>query len=55
MVRAFCQPHTNTFNEQSKMATALTPQTDVTSETVKLTDGENRDSSLGQLTENKID
>ena len=34
MVRAFCRPHAHTFNEQSKMATALTPQTDVTSEKV---------------------
>ncbi len=33
-VRAFCRPHAYTFNEQSKMATALTPQTDVTSEKV---------------------
>ena len=40
--RAFYRPHTYTFNEQIKMATALTPQTD-------------RDSSLGQPTENKID
>ena len=32
--RAFCQPHAYTFNEQSKMATSLTPQTDVTSEKV---------------------
>ena len=32
--RAFCRPHAYTFNEQSKMATALTPQTDVTSEKV---------------------
>ena len=38
MVRAFCRPLTYTFNEQSKMATALTPQTDVTSEKVT-TDG----------------
>ena len=30
--RAFCLLHTYTFNEQSKMASALTPQTDVTSE-----------------------
>ena len=29
--RTFCRPHAYTFNEQSKMATALTPQTDVTS------------------------
>ena len=28
---AFCWPHAYTFNEQSKMATALTPQTDITS------------------------
>ena len=34
MVRAFCRPHACTFSEQSKMATALTPQTDVTSEKV---------------------
>ena len=34
MVRAFCRPHAYTFSEQSKMATALTPQTDVTSEKV---------------------
>ena len=34
MVRAFCWPHAYTFNEQSKTATALTPQTDVTSEKV---------------------
>ena len=34
MVRAFCRPHAYTFNEQSKMATALTPQTDITSEKV---------------------
>ena len=39
MVRAFCRPHAYTFNEQSKMATALTPQTDVTSES-HVTDGE---------------
>ena len=26
MVRAFCRPHAYTFNEQSKMATALTPR-----------------------------
>ena len=32
--RAFCQPHAYTFNEQSKMATALTPQTDINSEKV---------------------
>ena len=32
--RAFCRPHTYTFNEQSKMATALSPQADVTSEKV---------------------
>ena len=32
--RAFCRPHAYTFNEQSKMATAMTPQTDVTSEKV---------------------
>ena len=32
--RAFCLLHTYTFNEQSKMATALTPQTDVISEKV---------------------
>ena len=37
MVRAFCRPHAYTFN--AKMATALTPQTDVTSEKVT-TDGE---------------
>ena len=34
MVRAFCRPHAHTFNEQSQMATALTPQTDVTSEKI---------------------
>ena len=34
MVRAVCRPHTYTLNEQSKMATALTPQTDVSSEKV---------------------
>ena len=34
MVRAFCRPHAYKFNEQSKMTTALTPQTDVTSEKV---------------------
>ena len=34
MVRAFCRPHAYTFNEQSKTATALTPQTDVASEKV---------------------
>ena len=34
MVRAFCRRHAYTVNEQSKMATALTPQTDVTSEKV---------------------
>ena len=34
MVKAFCRPHAYTFNEQSKMATTLTPQTDVTSEKV---------------------
>ena len=39
MVRAFCRPHAYTFNEQSKMATALTPQTDVTSES-HVTDGD---------------
>ena len=33
-VRAFCRPHAYTLNEQFKMATALTPQTDVTSEKV---------------------
>ena len=32
--RVFCRPHAYTFNEQSKMATALTPQTDFTSEKV---------------------
>ena len=32
--RAFCRPNAYTFNEQSKMATALTPQTDITSEKV---------------------
>ena len=37
--RAFCRPHAYTFNEQSKMATALTPQTDVTSKS-HVTDGE---------------
>ena len=40
MVRAFCRPHAYTFNEQSKMATALTPQSDVTSEESRVTDGE---------------
>ena len=39
MIRAFCRPHAYTFNEQSKMSTALTPQTDVTSES-HVTDGE---------------
>ena len=34
MLRAFCRPHAYTFNKQSKMATALTPQIDVTSEKV---------------------
>ena len=34
MVRAFCRPHAYKFNEQSTMATALTPQNDVTSEEV---------------------
>ena len=34
MVRAFCWPHAYTFNEQSKMATALTPQTNITSEKI---------------------
>ena len=38
--RAFCRPHSYTFDEQSKMATALTPQTDVTSEKSHVTDGE---------------
>ena len=32
--RAFCWPHAYTFNEQSKMATAQTPQTDITSKRV---------------------
>ena len=32
--RALCRPHAYTFNEQSQMATALTPQTDVTSEKI---------------------
>ena len=32
--RAFCQPYAYIFDEQSKMATALTPQTDVTFEKV---------------------
>ena len=40
MDRAFCRPHAYTFNEQSKMATALTPQTDVTSVKNHVTDGE---------------
>ena len=31
---AFCRPHAYTFNEQYKMATAPTPQTDVISEKV---------------------
>ena len=39
MARAFCRPNAYTFNEQSKMATALTPQTDVTSES-HVTDGD---------------
>ena len=39
MLRAFCRPQAYTFNEQSKMATALTPQIDVTSES-HVTDGE---------------
>ena len=39
MVGAFCRPHAYTFNEQSKMSTALTPQTDVTSES-HVTDGD---------------
>ena len=34
LVRSFCRPHAYTFSEQSKMATALTPQADVTSEKV---------------------
>ena len=34
MVKAFCRPHAHTINEQSKMATTLPPQTDVTSEKV---------------------
>ena len=34
MVRAFCRLHAYTFNEQCKIATALTPQADVTSEKV---------------------
>ena len=40
MVRAFCRPHAYTFNEQSKMATALTPLTNVTSEKSHVTDGD---------------
>ena len=32
--RSFCRPHAYTFNEQSKMATTQTPQTDVISEKV---------------------
>ena len=40
MVRAFCRPYAYTFNEQSTMATALTPQTDVTSKKGHVTDGE---------------
>ena len=51
---AFCRPRAYTFNEQSKTATALTPQTDVTAEKVTWL-MENGDSSLGQPTENKID
>ena len=52
--RAFCWPHAYTFNEQSKKAAALTPQTDVTSE--KSRDWcRTQDSSLGQPTESKID
>ena len=39
MVRAFCRPHAYTLNEQSKMATGLTPQTDVTYES-HVTDGQ---------------
>ena len=39
MVRAFCRPHAYSFNEQSKMTTTLTPQTDVISES-HVTDGE---------------
>ena len=40
MVRAFCRAHAYTFNEQSKMATSLTPKTDVTSEKSHVIDGE---------------
>ena len=40
MVRAFCRPHAYTFNEQSKMATALTPLTNVTTEKSHVTDGD---------------
>ena len=51
----FFVDHTHTqFTEESKMATALTPQTDVTSG--KSRDWwRTRDCSLGQPTENKID
>ena len=48
--RAFCRPHAYTFNEQFKMATALTSLPRKSRDWWR-----NRDSSLGQPTENKID
>ena len=48
MVRAFYRSHAYTFNEQSKMATALTPQIDVTSES-HMTDGEPETASLQKI------
>jgi len=53
--RAFCRPHAYTLNEQSKMATALTPQTDVTSEKVTWLMENPRQQSRPAPTENKID
>ena len=43
---SFCRPHSYIFNEQSKMATALTPQTDVTSEKVTWLMEKSRQQSL---------
>ena len=49
----FFVDHTHTeFTEESKMATALTSQTNITSGKSHMTDG---DCSFGQPTENKTD
>ena len=55
MVKAFCRLHAYTFNEQSMMATALTPQTDVTSVKVTWLMENPRQQSRPAYREKKID